>query len=149
MTTWAVRTEQEREQVIKIIRGRELPFTINATKGAPRSIDQNKLQRKWLTEAEQQGDCTAEEYRAYCKLHFGVAIMKFESPEWAEKYDRIVKPMDYKTKLELMAEPFDFPVTRCLSTKGAKKYLDQMYDYFTGKGFTLTDPDNREQQGEQ
>ena len=149
MATWTIKTEADRDMAIRAVRSRELPCTVQITKGLPRSILQNKLQRKWLTEAEQQGDCTAEEYRAYCKLHYGVAIMKFESPEWAEKYDRIVKPMDYKTKLELMAEPFDFPVTRCLSTKGAKKYLDQMYDYFTGKGFTLTDPDNREQQGEQ
>lgn len=148
MTTWAVRSEQDREQVIKIINGRDLPCTVSIKKGAPRSIDQNKLQRKWLLEAEQQGDCTAEEYRGYCKLHFGVAIMKFESPEWAEKYDRIIRPMPYEVKLEMMMEPFDFPVTRCMSTKGKKKYLDQMYDYFTGKGFVLTDPDNRSEQVE-
>lgn len=148
MTTWAVRSEQDREQVIKVIRGRDLPCTVNIVKGAPRSIDQNKLQRKWLLEAEQQGDCAAEEYRGYCKLHFGVAIMKFESPEWAEKYDRIIRPMPYEQKLEMMMEPFDFPVTRCLSTKGKKKYLDQMYDYFTGKGFVLTDPDNRSEKAE-
>jgi hypothetical protein len=149
VSTWAVRTEQERAQLVKIIMGRDLPFTADIVKGVQRSLLQNKLQRKWVKEAEEQGDCEAEYYRGYCKLHFGVKLMKFESPEWAEKYDRIIKPLPYEQKLEMMMEPFDFPVTRCLSTKGAKKYLDQMYDYFTGKGFTLTDPDNREQQGEQ
>jgi len=149
VTTWAVRTEQEREQVIKIIRGRDLPFTAELTKGLPRSLLQNNLQRKWVQEAAAQGDCEAEYYRGYCKLHFGVAIMKHESPEWAEKYDRIIRPLPYEVKLEMMMVPFDFPVTRAMSMKGKKKYLDQMYDYFTGKGFTLTDPDNREQQGEQ
>jgi hypothetical protein len=140
MTTWAVRTEQEREQVIKIIRGRDLPFTINATKGAPRSIDQNKLQRKWLTEAEQQGDCTAEEYRAYCKLHGGVPILRAENDQFHDVYDRVIRPLPYEQKLEIMKVPIDMPVTRIMTTSQKSKYLDWMYAHFTGLGFTLTEP---------
>lgn len=147
MTTWAMRTEHDRETVIKVLRARDLPSTVEIIKGAPRSIEQNNLQRKWLVEAQLQGDQSAEEYRAYCKLHFGVAIMKFESPAWAQAYDRIIKPLDYSQKLEMMAEPMDFPVTRCMSTKGKTKYLEQMYEYLTAKGFALTDPDRQQQEG--
>lgn len=143
MTTWAMKTEFDRERVIKVIRGRELPSTVAITKGAPRSTAQNRLQRKLCLEAQEQGDQTADQYRAYCKLHFGVAIMKFESAEWADAYNRIIRPMAYEQKLEMMAEPMDFPVTRCMSTKGKKKYLDQMYDYFHGLGFVLTEPELR------
>jgi hypothetical protein len=143
MTTWRMKTEQDRQHVLKVIQHRALPSTVEIVKGLKKSHEQEKLARKWHKEAEEQGDMTAEEYRAYCKLHFGVAIMKSQSELYAEKYDRIVKPLPYAQKLELMAEPFDFPVTRGMSTANEKKYLDQVYQFYTAKGFRLTDPDSR------
>ena len=105
-----------------------------------RSAEQNRLQRMWVNEAAKQGDQTAEEYRAYCKLHFGVPILRAENEEFRIKYDRIIKPMPYETKLELMAEPFDFPVTRLMTSKQKTKYLDQCYVFLTGQGYVLTEP---------
>ena len=140
MTTLAIRSEHDRQRVVVAVGNRKLPFTTQITDGVQRSSKQNSLQRKWLSEAQEQGDQTAEEYRGYCKLHIGVAIMKSESPEWTEKYDRLIRPLPYEQKLEMMMEPMDFPVTRCMSTKGKTKYLDQMYLYFTGLGFLLTEP---------
>ena len=67
MTTIAVRTERDRKQALKMVQGSELPFTLTKIKGAPRSIEQNKLQRLWMRELEEQGDMRAEEYRAYSK----------------------------------------------------------------------------------
>lgn len=143
MPTWRVRNEPERENAIRVLEARQLPFTMEIVKGVKRSNKQNKLSRKWCKEAEEQGDQTAEQYRAYCKLHFGVALMKAQSELYAEKYDRIVRPLPYEQKLELMAEPFDFPVTRLLNTSNEKKYLDLMHQYFTGQGFILTNPEER------
>lgn len=108
-----------------------------------RSLDQNKLQRKWLLEAEAQGDHTAEEYRGYCKLHFAVPILRWELPEFREKYDRIVKPMLYEDKLELMQEPLDFPCTRLMNKDQKTRYLDAVYQHFTSLGMRLTDPNLR------
>lgn len=105
-----------------------------------RSTDQNKLQRKWLLEAEAQGDQTAEEYRGYCKLHFAVPMLRWELPEFKEKYDRIVKPLPYESKLELMQEPLDFPCTRLMTKDQKSRYLDAIYQHFTGLGMHLTDP---------
>jgi hypothetical protein len=143
MATWRIKTEQDKQLAIKAIESRKGPYTMELVKGLKRSNEQNRLQRKWLKEAEEQGDQTAEEYRAYCKLHFGVPIMRQQSDIFRGKYDRIVKPLDYTQKLELMMEPFDFPVTRLMSAANEKKYLDQMYSFFTGQGFALTDPDMR------
>ena len=140
MSTWAIRTEQDREQVIKLIQGREMPCTVNITKGAPRSIDQNKLQRKWLLEAQEQGDHAAEEYRGYCKAHFGIPILLAENEEFAEQYNRIIRPLSYEQKIEIMMTPIDFPVTRIMSTKQKSTYLDKIYGYFTSLGFQLTEP---------
>lgn len=108
-----------------------------------RTLKQNRLQRLWLAEAEKQGDQTAEEYRAYCKLHFGVPIMRQQSEVFREKYDRIIRPLDYEKKLELMMVPFDFPVTRLMDATNETKYLDKVYQFFTGMGFKLTDPESK------
>ena len=140
MSTWAVRNDQDRKQVIRVLERRATPCTVEITKGAPRSTEQNRLQRLWMKEAEEQGDMTAEEYRGYCKLHFGVSIMKSQSDLFAEKYDRIIKPLCYEQKLELMMLPLDFPVTRLMNSASKKRYLDAVYLHFTDMGFRLTDP---------
>ena len=142
MTTRAIRTESDREELIRLIQGRQLPFTASLVKGAPRSVDQNKLQRKWMLEAEEQGDQTAEEYRGYCKLHFGVPILRAEVAGYRELYDRIIRPLDYETKLIYMQVPFDFAVTRLMTTKQKARYLDLIYQHFRGLGFVLTEPNN-------
>jgi len=69
VTTIAVRTEQDRKQALKMVQGSEMPYTLTKIKGAPRSIEQNKLQRLWMRELEEQGDMRAEEYRAYSKAY--------------------------------------------------------------------------------
>ena len=117
---------------------KDLKITVEVYK-ANRSAEQNKLQRKWMGELESQGDMTAEEYRGYCKLHFGVAIAK-ENEEFAEKYDRLLKPFTYAEKLELMMVPVDMPVTRIFNTEQNHRYLNQMFTYWTGKGKALTVP---------
>lgn len=140
MSSWAIRTEQDREQIIKLINGREMPCTVNITKGAPRTIEQNKLQRKWMLEAQEQGDHTAEEYRAHCKAWFGVPILMAELEGFAEQWQKITGHLTYEEKIDLMKVPFDFPVTRLLSTKQKSTYLDKVYEYFVGLGFQLTEP---------
>lgn len=110
--------------------------------GDERSAQQNRLQQLWHAEAAQQlGDETAEEKRAYCKLHFGVPILRSDEAFKAD-YDRVIKPMDYQTKLALMAEPFDFPVTRLMTVKQKKQFLDAIWDHYTGLGVRLSHPDD-------
>jgi hypothetical protein len=108
--------------------------------GRDRTLEQNKLQRKWLKEAKSQGDQTEEEYRGYCKLHFGVPIMRNSNEDFREIYDRLIRPLDYEDKLKLMMVPMDLPVTRLMSRQEKGKYLDDMYQHFTGLGFKLTIP---------
>ena len=143
MPTWRCKNEMDRKNAIRVIESRQLPFTMEVIKGTKRSDAQNKLSHKWYKEAGEQGDNTADQYRAYCKLHFGVAIMKEQSELYAEKYNRIIKPLDYEKKLELMGEPFNFPVTSLMTVANEKKYLDQVYLYFTSQGFVLTNPEDR------
>lgn len=139
MASIAIRTEHDRKMAIKRLENCELPSTMNLTKGAPRSLDQNNLQQMWNMELSQQGDMTFEEYRAYNKLHFGVPILR-QNTDFRQQYDNIVRPLPYEQKLEIMKAPIDFPVTRLMLIKEHKQFLDDIYVYWTGKGYQLTDP---------
>ena len=141
MTSRAIRNDLDRSDALRLIQHKRYPFTLSIVEGAPRSNEQNRLQRQWLNEAEEQGDMTAEEYRGFCKLHFGVPIMRRDSEDFREKYDRIIKPHTYEDKLTMMMVPLDFPVTRAMSTKQKTEYLDAMYNHFRGLGFQLTEPE--------
>lgn len=142
--TRTVHNQSDKDQLLKFLGNKSGTFTVVISDGVvkKRSTDQNRLQRKWLQEAEIQGDMRAEEYRAYCKLHFGVPILRNSDDEFREKYDKVVKPYSYEEKLKFMAEPFDFPVTRIMNTSEKTQYLNQMWQFFVGEcGFVLTDPE--------
>lgn len=142
MTSRVIKSEAERDSWITLLKGKKLPITVTAEDGRKRSVEQNKLQRMWLNEAaEQLGEYRAEEYRAYCKLHFGVPILRGEDEDFREKYDAMFKGrFDYEEKLKLMMVPWDFPVTRLMKMGQKKRYLDDVYQHFRGLGVELTEP---------
>ena len=105
-----------------------------------RSIAQNRLQWQWCQEASRQGDQTAEEYQAWCKLHIGMAILCRDSADYAEACQKVLGDLTYEQKLALMGHPFDWPVTRAMTKKQKTEYLDRVWQHFTGLGFRLTDP---------
>lgn len=139
MTSRFVETEREREVFLNFIKSQDLPFTASITEGGKRTARQNRLNRRWMLEIADQLGWTAEYARGYCKLVIGVAILK-EDPEFAEKYDRVFRPLDYETKLSLMQEPFDFPVTRLMNTKQQTRYMDEVFRHFAEKGVALSLP---------
>lgn len=141
MTQRFVETEFDRKLLIRFIEAQPLPITVSLSKGGKRTLKQNKLQRMWMGEiAQQLEDQTPEEVRGYCKLTIGVPILRAENETFRERYDAVVKPMPYETKLALMMEPLDFPVTRLMNTKQATAYLDGVHRHFSEKGIALTDP---------
>lgn len=139
-----VETEQARDMLTRFIAGRPLPFTVTVTDGKHRTTHQNRLQRQWMVEiAAQLGDQTPEDVRGYCKLAFGVPILRHENDAFRALYDRLVKPMAYQDKIDMMKEPFDFGVTRIMTTRQKTAYLDAVHKHFTEQGFVLTDPEAR------
>lgn len=138
-----VETEQARDMLVKFIMSRKLPFTATVADGKHRTTDQNRLQRLWMAEiAEQRGDQTPEEIRAYCKLAFGVPILRRENEAFKKGYDETVKPLPYETKLKLMAEPISLPVTSLMTTKQKTEYLDTIHRNFSQEGIILTNPED-------
>ena len=142
MTTRSINSEGDRASLLRLLGGRKVPVTATVVKGRNRSLKQNKLTFKWYGEiAEQLSDRTPEEVYAYCKLHFGVPILRSDNEAWRLAYDRRVKPMDYETKLDLMG-PLDLPVTRIMTTGQLARYLDAIALCFSAQGVALTDPDD-------
>ena len=139
-----VDTEQARDQLHKFIAGKKLPFTASIVDGKHRTNDQNSLQRKWVLEISAQlGDRTPEEVRGYCKLHFGVPILRAENDVFKAEYDAVIMPLPYEHKLKLMMVPFDFGVTRIMTTRQKTDYLNTVHRHFSEQGLILTNPEDR------
>ena len=142
MTSRVIQSAADRDNFITLLKTKKPPYTVSVVDGRKRSVEQNRLQRMWLNEAaEQLGEYTSEEYRAYCKLHFGVPILRGEDEEFCEKYDAMFKGrFNYEEKLKLMSVPWDFPITRLMKMGQKKRYLDDVYVHFASLGVQLTEP---------
>jgi len=106
-----------------------------------RTQAQNRLAFRFYKEAEGQLNDGVNQ-RAYCKLHFGVAIVKQGTSKLAEnfrkQYDTIIKPLTYEQKLALMVEPISLPVTQLMNTKQFTTYIDEIQRHYAEIGVQLT-----------
>lgn len=141
MVTRIVETENERQHLLRFIEVQKLPITVKVEAVGKRSARQNRLNRQWMLDIAGQLDgWTAEEARGYCKLHFGIPILRNEDEAFCKEYDEVVRPLPYEMKLKLMMVPFDFGVTRVMNVKQQTAYLDAVHRHFSEQGVVLTDP---------
>lgn len=140
MVQRVVNSEAERTLLYRFLSKRKLPMTVEITEGRHRSVEQNKLQRLWIKEAaEQLEGHTPEELRGYCKLVFGVPILRAENEAFRERYDAVVRPLPYEAKLAIMSEPLDLPVTRLMNVDQKTRYLNAIAKHFAEQGVRLTE----------
>lgn len=134
MTTRVITNAVDRAALVRLIETRQMPFTVELVQGKRRSTEQNRLQRDLINQIAEQTGQTAEEVRGYCKLVIGVPILRAENELFAIKYDAAVKGLPYETKLALMMEPLDLPVTRLMTTRQKTQFLDGMMRHFAERG---------------
>lgn len=113
--------------------------------GKDRTLDQNALwfalyQR--IAQMTQIGD--VEDARRYCKLHFGVPIMRKADEDFRNAWNVSFLLLTYETKLELMGPcalfgPDGFPVTRLFDRVQGIQYTDRIVAEFSGKGVVFDD----------
>ena len=63
------------EQMLQMFSETDIEFPVRLTidkRKKTRTLIQNNTANKWYRDCEKQGDMKAWEYKAYCKLHFGV-----------------------------------------------------------------------------
>ena len=119
----------------------KFPLTVTVTQGVSRRPAQNRLAQRWYTDVSRQlGDQTHEEVRAFCKLHFGVPILRSENEAFRQSYDRTMKHLPYEEKLAAV-QAFDLPVTRLMTVKQMTAFMDEMQRHWAGLGVRLTDPE--------
>tara|TARA_R110000868_G_scaffold182850_1_gene424000 strand:+ start:2684 stop:3112 length:429 start_codon:yes stop_codon:yes gene_type:complete len=140
MVTRSVRTEVELAMLVATLKARKRPFSVDIIDGRRRSTKQNALQHKWMAECAEALGYTPLEHRAYCKLHFGVPLLRAESEPFRIEYDAIIKPLPYEHKLRLMGA-MEFPVTRRMNVDQKTRYLDAVYQHFVELGVMLTIPE--------
>ena len=113
--------------------------------GKDRTLDQNALwfalyQR--IAQMTQIGD--VEDARRYCKLHFGVPIMRNADADFRDAWNRMFLHLTYEQKLELMGPcaifgPDGFPVTRLFNREQGIAYTDKIVTEFSAKGVFFGD----------
>ena len=145
--TWQTAHAKSGEQLKSIFRGAvdllrlgEVEIQMR-NKTESRKDKQNRLSFHWYKEIAQQLDMDAEEVRAYCKLHFGVPILRKDN-SYRETYDKKLRPLHYEQKLMLMGKPFDMSVTSLLSVSEFVEYLNSIEKHFTQQGVRLTTSDD-------
>lgn len=117
----------------------KLPITVEWVQGRDRTKDQNALQWLWANEAAHQlGDRTSDEMQREWKLRHGVPIMREDSAEFREVYDKALKRLPYHLKVEAMRF---LPVTSSMKVKQMVRYLDAVQQECAEQGLKLTDPD--------
>ncbi|MDH2013464.1 hypothetical protein N5J66_05705 [Pseudomonas juntendi] len=113
--------------------------------GKDRTLDQNAL---WFAMYDRIAKSTEmggiEDVRRYCKLHFGVPIMRASCDEfrtgWAESFIHL----PYEVKLRLMGPcamfgPDGFPVTRLFDRTQGCQYTDRIVNEFAPQGVVFSD----------
>ena len=113
--------------------------------GKDRTLDQNAL---WFAMYQRIAQMTeigdVEDARRYCKLHFGVPIMRKASEDFRHAWNVSFLLLTYETKLELMGEcalfgPDGFPVTRLFNRAQGIAYTDKIVAEFSAKGVVFDD----------
>ena len=82
------------------------------------------------------GDQTVNEIQCYCKLHFGVGILKAADPEFCEYYDAHFKGLTYEAKLKLM-EYLDITSRDEFKKPQMTEFLTEIVKYWTQQGVPL------------
>lgn len=104
---------------------------LNIKTGKDRSLDQNGISHVWYEQiARELREDTALGVKKFCKLHYGVPIMRAEDEDFRRLYDLVIKPLAYEKKLEAMAA---WPVTSLMTKDQLSQYLEAMQAGYAGR----------------
>jgi len=107
--------------------------------GKARSLDQNAISHAWYQQvARELREDDELGWKAYCKLHHGVPILRAEDADFREFYDGALKGLTYEQKLGAMKY---LPVTSLMTKPQLSKYLEAVQADFRGKGVWLEFPE--------
>lgn len=142
MVTRAVKNEDELALLKVYLDQRKRPFTVDVTDGRDRSAEQNRLSHKWYAEIAEQTGEGVDDVRARCKLEIGVPILREGSETFRKTYDRLIRPLDYADKHDLIRDT-DMPVTRLMNVTQMTAFMDAVFKRHAEFGIVLTIPPDK------
>ena len=114
---------------------------VKVTEGKARSVEQNAVMHGWFAQvARELREDDARGVKRFCKLHFGVPILRAEDDEFRESYDRVIRPLPYDDKLVAMDI---LPVTSMMTTIQLERCMTDIQDHFAPLGVALVYPKER------
>jgi len=109
-----------------------------------RTLDQNSMIYALYGQiAIQMDDQSTLDVRKFCKLHYGVAILKSVDPDFCEFYDRAIKKMSYEDKLFLMGH-MDITSADAFKKPQATEYIEEILREYSKQGISLINPNEAE-----
>ena len=114
---------------VKALRKEHKYITFDYPKiGAERSLSSNALSHVWYAFADKMLDShESGDARRYCKLHFGVPMLRGESDKYREDYNKYLMNFEYEDKIKIMDY---WPVTQLMSRDQMNRYLTSVQYYF-------------------
>ena len=112
---------------------------VSVKTGKDRSLDQNALSHSWYEQiARELNEDDALGWKCFCKLQFGVPILRSEDEEFRQFYDNCIKnSYSYEQKIQAIKY---LPVTSEMTTKQLSKYLESIQADFLNRGVILEFP---------
>ncbi len=106
--------------------------------GKDRTISQNAITHAWYEQlARELREDDALGWKSFCKLHYGVPILRAEDEEFRAAYDAVIRPLAYEKKLIAMR---CWPVSSIMSVEQLSKYAEAMQVNFRERGVRLEFP---------
>lgn len=113
---------------------------LNVKTGQDRSLPQNAITHVWYEQiARELREDDELGWKCFCKLHYGVPILRAEDAEFRETYDAVIKPLTYEQKLTAMR---CWPVTSIMNKEQLSKYAEMLQAEFAKRGVILEFPAN-------
>ena len=101
---------------------------INYKSGKDRSLDFNAQSHVWYAQlARELREYDANGWKRFCKLHFGVPILRAEDDEFRTFYDLAIKRLTYEQKIQAMDH---ISVSSLMTNQQFKKFCDAMQEHF-------------------
>lgn len=125
-------------------------LVLSVRTGRDRTLDQNSLWFALYKEIATRSNMgTADDVRKYCKLHFGVPILRRDCHEFRAGWDKSFIFLSYEEKLNMMGPnkllgPEGMPVTRLFNRKQGIEYTNRIVEHFRDEGVYLDDLLNEE-----
>lgn len=114
-----------------------LKYTLKLTKyQKKRTLDQSAQSFVWYSQlARELKEDDEQGWRRFCKLHFGISILRAQDSEFRQLYDKCIRQsLSYEEKLVAMDI---LPVTRRMNTEQFGMYFTAMQDHFIKFGVNL------------